>query len=307
MRGLCISGNAIILSIIFLIFSCSSDYKSAEEDAGLKPSLPENSRALVNVNIADIKKEPQRHSERISQALYNEVVGVLQADERYAKIRQWDGYEGWIRTYCLDYDINFTGSDSFIVDNNLAAAYEKPDNNLNRKTMFPYGCKLYGDIDGSYLRIESSRYGPVYAELSDLSRISADTYSIVPDSTAISREAGKFIGAPYLWGGKSFFGIDCSGLTQMVMKRFGIDLFRDSGDQITQGIEVGRDDIKPGDLLFFPNHVGLAVTGDLMIHSTGRNGGVAYNSLDPDSPLYSEYHDKNFITARRVTNQGAVR
>jgi cell wall-associated NlpC family hydrolase len=120
-----------------------------------------------------------------------------------------------------------------------------------------------------------------------------------PDSAGISREAGKFIGAPYLWGGKSFFGVDCSGLTQMVMKRFGVDLLRDSRDQITQGIEVRRDDIRAGDLLFFPNHVGLAVTKDLMIHSTGRNGGVAYNSLDPDSPIYSEYHDKNFISARR--------
>jgi len=307
MRGLCISGNAIILSIIFLILSCSSDYKSAEENAGLKPSLPENSRAVVNLNIADIKKEPQRRSERISQALYNEVVEVLQADERYARIRQWDGYEGWIRTYCLDYNTEFTGSDSFIVDNYLAAAYENPDNFLDRRTMFPYGCKLFGDVDSSYLRVKSSRYGTVYVGLSDLKRISADIYSMVPDSASISREAGKFIGAPYLWGGKSFFGIDCSGLTQMVMRKFGVDLPRDSKDQITRGVEINRDDIRAGDLLFFPNHVGLAVTKDLMIHSTGQNGGVAYNSLDPKSPIYSGYHDRNLIMARRVTNQGAVR
>jgi len=307
MRGLYINGNAIILSIIFLILSCSSDKKTDEENAGLKSSPSVYSRAVVNVNIADIKKEPQRHSERISQALYNEVVEVSKANERYAKIRQWDGYEGWINTYCLDYDVEFVGSDSFIVDNFLAAAYEKSDNNLNRKTMFPYGCKLYGDIDGRYLRIESSRYGTVYIALLDVMRITADMYSNTPDSSAISREAGKFIGSPYLWGGKSFFGIDCSGLTQVVMKRFGVDLLRDSKDQITQGIEVARDDIRPGDLLFFPNHVGLAVTKDLMIHSTGRNGGVAYNSLDPDNRLYSEYHDMNFITARRVTNQGAAK
>jgi hypothetical protein len=306
MRGLRVIGNAIIFSVILAILSCSSEPRRDEENAEFESTAPEYSEAIVNVNIADIKKEPRRHSERISQALYNEGVVVLQVDEHYARIRQWDGYEGWIRTYCLDYDIEFSGSDSFVVVNYLAPAYEKPNNKSGRKTMFPYGCKLFGDIEGGYLRVDSPRYGIVYVDLSDLIRLSEDIYVSFPDSAGISREAGKFIGAPYLWGGKSFFGVDCSGLTQMVMKRFGVDLLRDSRDQITQGIEVHRDDIQAGDLLFFPNHVGLAVTEDLMIHSTGRNGGVAYNSLDPKNPIYSEYHDKNFIKARRVINQGEV-
>jgi cell wall-associated NlpC family hydrolase len=300
MRRICIRGNAVILSILFLILSCSSDNKTDDINPESRHSLPEHTRAFVNVNIADIKKEPQRHSERISQALYNEVVEVLQADVRYAEIRQSDGYEGWIRTYYLERITDFADKDSFIVDNYLVAAYEKPDGESGRKTMFPYGCKLFGDIDGSYLRVKSSRYGTVYVGLSDLKRISADIYSMVPDSASISREAEKFMGAPYLWGGKSFYGIDCSGLTQIVMRRFGVELPRDSKDQMTQGIEIKRDDARAGDLLFFPNHVGLAVAKDLMIHSTGRNGGVAYNSLDPQSPIYSEYHDKNFISARRV-------
>jgi hypothetical protein len=301
MRGSPVTGNAIILSVILAILSCSSEPRQDEENTEFEFTAPEYSEAIVNVNIADIKKEPRRHSERISQALYNEAVVVLQADENYARIRQWDGYEGWIRTYCLDYDIEFSGSDSY-----LAPACEKPNNKSGRKTMFSYGCKLFGDIEGGYLRVDSPRYGIVYVDLSDLIRLSEDIYVSFPDSAGISREAGKFIGAPYLWGGKSFFGVDCSGLTQMVMKRFGVDLLRDSRDQITQGIEVHRDDIQAGDLLFFPNHVGLAVTEDLMIHSTGRNGGVAYNSLDPKNPIYSEYHDKNFIKARRVINQGEV-
>ena len=303
-----ISSPSRILIMIFLgtliYISCSQYSDEIEEGKTAGSVKVEYSEAVINVNIADIKKEPRKHAERVSQALYNEIVEVLERNENYARIRQWDGYEGWIRSYYLADNFNFTGLDSFIVDSYLAPAYETPDNNSNRQTMFPYGCRLLGDVDNNFLRVESSRYGVVFVDLSDLKREKAELFIIKPDSAGICREAGKFMGAPYLWGGKSFYGIDCSGLTQMVMRRFGVNLSRDSKDQMTHGIEIERDSVQAGDLFFFPNHVGLAVMRDLMIHSTGYNGGVAYNSLNPESPIYSEYHDKNFIMARRVVSQG---
>jgi len=287
----------LILSGIFLSLSCSQNSDDIKKDDVAGSAGIDYPGAVVNVNIADLKKEPRKHAERVSQALYNEVVDVIERNKNYAKIRQWDGYDGWIRSYSLDDNINFTGTASYIVDSYLAPAYDSPDNNSSRKAMFPYGCKLCGDVEGEYLRVESARYGIIYVELSNLLEETASLYAIDPDSASVSREASKFIGAPYLWGGKSFYGIDCSGLTQIIMKRFGVDLYRDSKDQMTQGIEM----------LFFPHHVGLAVSKDLMIHSTGENGGVAYNSLNPESPIYSEYHDKKFVMARRVISRGAIK
>jgi cell wall-associated NlpC family hydrolase len=290
-----------------LIISCSNKYEDKRSSRSGTIQELETGLATVNVNIADIKKEPRKHAERVSQALYNEIVDVLERNERYIKIRQWDGYIGWIRSYCLTENFDIEDSSFFMVNTYLAPAFEKAANNSRRRTMFPYGSRLSGEVEKDFLRVESERYGVVYVNLSDLLKETVSLYMIKPDSAGICREAEKFIGAPYLWGGKSFYGIDCSGLTQILMRRFGIELQRDSRDQVNQGIEIERDSVHAGDLLFFPNHVGLAVGKDLMVHSTGRNGGVAYNSLDPGSPIYSEYHDKNFITARRVFSSGEIK
>ena len=300
-----ISSLKIIASVfcgVFMFLSCSQYSEKDTRDSAGRPEEIVYPRAVINVNIADLKKEPRKHTDRVSQALYNEVVEIIKKSKTHVKIRQGDGYEGWIESYYLDDAIDFSGKSPFIVDNYLAPAYEKQDNNSDRKTMFPYGCRLQGSVEGDYLCVESKRYGIVYVELSDLIEEVPDLYAAKPDSASICREAGKFIGAPYLWGGKSFYGVDCSGLTQIVMKRFGINLFRDSKDQMTQGVRIDRQEVRAGDLLFFPHHVGLAVSKDLMIHSTNENGGVAFNSLNPESPIYSEYHDKNFIMARRVAN-----
>ena len=84
------------------------------------------------------------------------------------------------------------------------------------------------------------------------------------------------------------------------MQRFNIELPRDSKDQMKIGIEVAREDIQLGDLLFYPGHVAIALTNSLFIHSSSSNGGVAINSFNDSSPFYSENLDKIFITARRV-------
>ena len=93
----------------------------------------------------------------------------------------------------------------------------------------------------------------------------------------LKNTAIKYINAPYIWGGKSPFGIDCSGFTQMVFKICGYNLFRDAWQQGNQGKSVkSYHDAKPGDLVFFKNsegrinHVGILVGDDKIIHASGR-------------------------------------
>ena len=92
-------------------------------------------------------------------------------------------------------------------------------------------------------------------------------------------EFKKFIGIPYLWGGLSPFGFDCSGLVQTVFRRFGIYLPRDTSQQISSGEPVKLENISQLDLLFFPGHVGVCLGNGLFIHSSTKNNGVYIESL----------------------------
>ncbi len=255
----------------------------------------------VNINVADVRAEPKRRSERVSQVLFNELVEIIEDQERYYRIRQKDGYTGWVRKQFLSEHDGFQGEGPFIVIENLATALLKPDPFSKRVTSIPFGCLLYGQEINGFLKIFSERYGEFFINSEDYLDIKKFYKAAGLDSASIAIEGNKFLGTPYLWGGRSFFGIDCSGFVQTIMNRFDIALPRDSKDQIRAGVEIRREDIKAGDLLFFPRHVTLALSRDLMIHSTPSNGGVAYNSLDPQSRIYSKYHDESFITARRVS------
>jgi len=117
----------------------------------------------------------------------------------------------------------------------------------------------------------------------------------------IMRAAEPFLGAPYRFGGDAPSGVDCSGFTKAVFKRLGREIPRNSQAQAACGIEVARDFLLPGDLVFFSsnphrgiNHVGIFLGQDRIIHSSSRTGGVAVQVLG-QAP-YSAW----YVTARRV-------
>src|SRR5690606_11637370 len=116
-------------------------------------------------------------------------------------------------------------------------------------------------------------------------------------------------GAPYLWGGVTLNGVDCSGFTQAVMWMHGIALPRDSDlqERTGTGVSLGLDldELRPGDLLFFAekgarvSHVAISLGGPLIIHSALGNGGVHSNDLTGDDPLERKLAEM-FVSARRL-------
>jgi hypothetical protein len=254
----------------------------------------------ININVADIRAQASMRSERVSQGLYNELVEIIEEGQMMSRVRFLDGYEGWTGTLFLNAHEGFDGDGPYTVKTCVAPAFEKADESSKRLTFIPYNCGLYGESLGDFLKVSSSRYGELLIPLANL--ISRELLAGFHQPTAVElrTEADRFLGTPYLWGGRSFFGMDCSGFSKTIMQRFGVALPRDTKDQIKSGKEIERQEIRSGDLLFFPRHVALAITSNLFVHSSQNNGGVAYNSLDSGSPIYSSSLDESFIVARRV-------
>ncbi|MBV4419305.1 C40 family peptidase [Clostridium tyrobutyricum] len=116
-------------------------------------------------------------------------------------------------------------------------------------------------------------------------------------SNAVVAYASNFLGTPYLWGGTTPAGFDCSGFTQYVYRHFGINLGRTTYNQIKDGYAVSRDELQPGDLVFYgqggsPSHMGIYIGNGMYIHAP-RTGDVV---------KISPYNRSDYITARRVMN-----
>jgi len=258
--------------------------------------------ARISINVADVRQEPSHRSERISQGLYNEIVIIQERGKGFSRVKFPDGYIGWMGNQFLSENSPDNGEGPYIVHTLLAGGLERPDIGSRKVALFPYGCRLYGQMEIGFLNVQSERYGDVFVPEADL----IDMSGIVPpaniESDDILLEAEKFMGVPYLWGGRSSFGVDCSGFVKTIMARFGVELPRDTKDQIKSGTEIPRGEVGRGDLLFFPRHVALAVSRDLFLHSSRSNGGVAFNSFDRGSRIYGAELDKSFLSARRVFN-----
>ena len=147
----------------------------------------------------------------------------------------------------------------------------------------------------------------------DEAKLFNDWYdSLKPSGETILKTAYRFMGIPYLWGGTSTKGMDCSGFTKTVYFLNGIILQRDASQQVNTGELVKTDDgwqnLQAGDLLFFGRkadenrkeritHVAIYIGDGDFIHAAGR---VKINSFNPEKSYYSDYRKSGFIRAKRI-------
>lgn len=213
-------------------------------------------KGICIVTVAPVRAENSDKAEIVTQILFGESADILEVNKNWTKIKMhYDGYEGWIDTKQIKpvSEEDLAKRKVTVVTEDFASVLM-----LDGKTLLSMG----SEVDF-----------PVVA-----SKRSHDKR----ESLALT--AKEFINIPYLWGGKSFFGVDCSGFTQLVFKVNDIKLPRDAYQQAEVGsLLTFVEETKPGDLAFFENsegkiiHVGIMLDDQKIIHASGK---VRIDTLD---------------------------
>ncbi|MEI8060365.1 MAG: NlpC/P60 family protein, partial [Ferruginibacter sp.] len=222
------------------------------------------SYAVCCVPVAPLRKEPIHTAEIISQLLFGECGMVSIAEEGWVKITcKLDGYTGWCQLAHINYiDIAVYEDDAFI-----AAGWVNELEYNGQMMMVPFGSSLPVMHNRKMIwRDQSVNFEGEIWKPSKAKR----------DSETITQIAFTFINTAYLWGGRSVFGTDCSGFTQLVYKFLHYPLLRDANQQATQGEVVNfLQEARCGDLAFFDDvdgniiHVGLLLNEHEIIHASG--------------------------------------
>lgn len=211
-------------------------------------------KGICTVSVAAIRAEESHQSEMTSQLLYGETVDILESKGKFIKVKMdFDDYEGWIDSQ----QISEISEEYF----------------LERKTELVLNpIQMYNTSQGPILLSIGSE---VNSEKTESSFLNVET---------VSETAKQFLNVPYLWSGRSFFGIDCSGFVQLIYKVHGISLPREAQQQSEIGEVLSFvEESKPGDLAFFENeegnitHVGMMLKDYQIIHASGK---VRIDSLD---------------------------
>lgn len=215
---------------------------------------------ICNLSIVPLRLETSDTSEMVSQVLYGDVFKIIEMRKSWCKIRlAFDKYEGWIDTKQY-FEIS-----------------QEVYNDLRHETP-----KLSLDLIEFIQDKNEQLYSiPLGSQLNGLP-VLEHTYDGLISEEKKSKDhlittAFNYLNTPYLWGGKTPFGIDCSGFTQMVYKLNGYKLLRDASQQATQGEALSFiEESEPGDLAFFDNadgnivHVGIIMKDNYIIHAHGK-------------------------------------
>ena len=261
--------------------------------------------AFIQSNLVDLWAEPRFNSERASQCFFGEPVKVLELANGFARVEQTDGYTGWVKaSFLAPADkVSFeTGpqANNFVVAKYSARVFDTKLSRTVQPHLLYYGTKLSVRPDSNGLaRVRLGKVWLFSVKLVDLKPINSKKSRVVTGRDLVA-EASKFLGVPYLWGGVTSVGFDCSGVVRTILARFNIYMPRDTKDQVSVGEKVERERIKTGDLLYFKRHVGIAIGKDRLIHSSVGGNGVRINSLVPGGPDYREDLDREFHLARRI-------
>ncbi|MEO5789971.1 MAG: C40 family peptidase [Gelidibacter sp.] len=324
------SGNAYILKGESNLPDAVATLKSNLENAKIEyvdsiqllpaAKLADKTRGLVTISVANLRSQPKHSAELATQATLGTPVKILKNDGSWLLIQTPDHYLSWVDNGGVEpiteAELEQWKKEPKLIYTNISgSSYSEPNTASQVVSDIVAGgiLQILGEEKGFYkVSYPDQRIAFINkneAELYDSWISQAD-----PSEENLVATSKSLMGLPYLWGGTSPKGVDCSGFTKTIYFLNGIVLPRDASQQIHTGEQIDDTknfkDLLPGDLLFFGTkatdstkervvHVGMWIGNNEFIHSAGR---VKINSVDKDAPNYDAYNVNRYLRTKRPLN-----
>jgi gamma-D-glutamyl-L-lysine dipeptidyl-peptidase len=284
--------GATTVAAAALAFNHQLEEAGVEADVRVRvlpdPGLAPRSEALVRAPIVPVYRRPTMNSSQVTQYVLGSRVTLLSRRDRFFRVRGEDAHVGWVhRGYIARGEPEWAlvwerGEQGEPVVSLGAEVHDQEDRVFAR---LPWGARVLQQGGGRIL-LPDGRSGHLAAgEVVAVDRL-LDRFP--PRGESVIRTARRWLGAPYLWGGVTPHGVDCSGLVQSVYWIHGVAMPRDSDMQARVGSEIDPGDgfqkLRAGDLLFFSesrrvDHVAMSLGGSHIIHASASNGSVDLNDM----------------------------
>lgn len=301
----------------------SAQHISFKDSIILLPSaeMEGTSEGIIKISVANLRSAPSHSAELVTQAILGTPVKVYKKEGGWYYVQTPEGYLAWVdyggvTPFSKDDISAWKAAKKVIYLKTYGFAYEKPNPEAQIVSDLVAGnvLEILGEENGFYkVRYPQGKTG--YIQQADAQAYEQWLSGLKPSGETLVETSKTLLGIPYLWGGTSAKGVDCSGYTKTIFFLNGIILPRDASQQIHTGVEVDTErkfeNLIAGDLLFFGRkatdstserviHVGMWIGDNKFIHAMGD---VHISTMDPNAEDFDEYNYNRYLRTKRLLNE----